>query len=302
MSDLPSLPLAPWQETKQALHLYLQILGKVRMALHPKQNHWWHATLYVGPRGLTTGPIPVDERSLEIELDVVENRASLACSTKGARHVPIADGLTVASFHEQVLGALAELGYTPRIVPKPYDPPKVGSDVPFDEDDAPRPWDELAVRKFWHVLRWTSTVLTEFRGGFTGKHSPVQLFWHSLDLAYTRFSGRAAPMEGGTASDQEAYSHEVTSVGFWAGDDNVPQPAFYAYAYPEPEGLGKTTLAPDGAAWNDLGTSHMALLMYDEVRTAGDPRKALLDFCESTYTEAAQLAGWDMAGFKTPWA
>lgn len=302
MSDLPALPLDSWRDTRTALHLYLQVLGKVRMALHPKQNHWWHVTLRVGPRGFTTGPIPVDERSLEIELDVAQSRASFTCSANGARHIPIADGLTVASFYEQVMGVLAELGYEPTIVAKPYDPPKVGSDVPFGEDDAARPWDEDAVRRFWSILRWTTTVMTEFRGRFNGKHSPVQLFWHSLDLAYTRFSGRAAPMEGGTASDREAYSHEVTSVGFWAGDDNVPAPAFYAYAYPEPEGLGSTTIEPDAASWNDLGTSHMALLMYDEVRQAADPRQALLDFCQTTYARASELAGWNSEAFKTPWA
>ena len=302
MSELPPLPLEPWSETKQALHLYLQVIGKVRMALHPKQNHWWHVTLRAGPRGFTTGPIPVGDRSIELELDVLESRVTLACSSNQTRHVPITDGLSVATFYEQVMGMLAEAGYTPKVIAKPYDAPKVGSDVPFAEDDAPRPWDADAVRSFWAIVRWSTSVFTEFRGRFTGKHSPVQVFWHSLDLAYTRFSGRAAPMEGGTASDREAYSHEVTSVGFWAGDDNVPAPAFYAYAYPEPEGLGSTTLEPDAASWNDLGTSHMALLMYDEVREADDPRQALLDFCESTYRQAAELAGWDVDAFDTPWA
>lgn len=302
MPDLPALPLASWRETKQALHLVLQILGKVRMALHPKQNHWWHVTLRAGPRGFTTGPVPVGDRSLELELDAVASRVTFACSRGGMRHVDVIDGLSVARLYEQVMGTLDDLGYAPVFAARPYDPAKVGSDVPFAEDDAPRPWDADAVRTFWAILRWTTSVFTEFRGRFTGKHSPVQVFWHSLDLAYTRFSGRAAPLESGTASDREAYSHEVTSVGFWAGDDDVPAPAFYAYAYPEPKGLGDTPLQPDAASWNDLGTSHMALLMYEDVRCADDPRQALLDFCESTYGRAAELADWDVAGFRTPWA
>ena len=160
MADLPSLPLSSWNDTRTALHLYLQVLGKVRMALHPKQNHWWHVTLRAGPRGFTTGPIPVEDgRSLEVELDVVESRATFACSAGGGRNVPIADGLTVASFYEQVMGVLAELGYTPAIVAKPYDPPKVGSDVPFADDDAPRPWDADAVQRFWAIVRWATAVL-----------------------------------------------------------------------------------------------------------------------------------------------
>ena len=302
MSELPSLPLAPWRETNRALHLYLQVLGKVRLALHPKQNHWWHVPLYVGPRGFTTEPIPTGDRSLELVMDVANNEVEIACSTGGQRHVPLADGLTVASFHDQVMGSLAELGYEPVFSARPYDPTKVGSDVPFAEDHEPRPWDAKAVQRFWHILRWSCSVFTEFRGRFLGKHSPVHLFWHSLDLAYTRFSGRAAPMEGGTASDREAYSHEVASVGFWAGDDNVPAPAFYAYAYPEPAGLGDTAIQPSQAAWNDLGTSHMGILMYDDVRVAEDPRQAVLDFCESTYARAAELADWDVEAFRTPWA
>ena len=302
MSALPELPLASWRETNQALHLVLQVVGKVRMALHPKQNHWWHVPLYVGPRGFTTEPIPTHDRTLEIIVDVLADEVQFVCSTGGTRSVPLKDGLTVAGFHARTMEALAALGYTPEIVAKPYDPAKVGSDVPFAEDHTARPWDAEAVRRFWRILEWTNGILTTFRGRFLGKHSPVHFFWHSLDLAYTRFSGRAAPLEGGSASDREAYSHEVTSVGFWAGDTNVPAPAFYAYAYPEPKGLGETGIQPAAATWNARGTSHMGILMYDDVRTADDPRQAVVDFCESTYRAAADLADWDVAAFDAPWA
>jgi hypothetical protein len=272
------------------------------MALHPKLNHWWHVPLYVGPRGFTTGPIPVGERPLEIALDVHDAAVHVLCGSEREGTVPMAAGRSVADFHRDLFARLADLGHRPKILARPYDPERAGSDVPFAQDRRPRPWDAEAVRRFWRVMAFACAVLTEFRGRFVGKSSPVHLFWHGLDLAHTRFSGRAAPMKGGTASDREAYSHEVTSVGFWAGDENVPAPAYYAYAYPEPQGLGDTPLRPAAARWQDNGGSHMALLMHDDLRRSADPRADLLDFCESTYQAAARLARWDVAGLTAPWA
>jgi hypothetical protein len=300
MSDLPPLPLDDWRETKAALHLTLQMIGKVRMALHPKLNHWWHTPLYVGPRGFTTGPIPGPEQDVEIVLDVHDAEVRVSTSRGAAGTVPIGEGGTVAAFHRAFFGCLGERGLSPRILARPYDPARVGSDVPFAEDDRRRPWDRDAVLRFWQACRWANRVFTEFRGRFLGKSSPVHLFWHSLDLAHTRFSGRAAPLAGGSASDREAYSHEVVSVGFWAGDDNVPAPAFYAYAYPEPAGLGETPLEPAAAKWSDTGASHLALLAYDDVRAAPDPHQAAFDFCESAYQAAARLAAWDLPGLTAP--
>jgi len=290
--DLPDLPLADWVETKRTLHLYAQVVGKVRLALHPMINHWWHAPLYVSVRGLSTRAIPSRGRLVELELDFVDHELVVR-SDASTERIPLR-GRSVASLHRDVLSTLRDLGHDVRIVARPYDPERVGSDVPFDRDTGERAYDPDTVRRFHRVLAWSHGVLTEFAGRFVGKSSPVHLFWHSLDLALTRFSGRRTTSSSGNVVDREAYSHEVVSFGFWAGDDTVPEPAFYSYTAPEPVGLARAVLEPTAALWRVSGGSSMALLRYGDVRTAADPRLALLDFLESTYQAGAGRAGWDL--------
>lgn len=290
----PPLPLAAWEDTKRTLHLYLQIVGKVRLTLHPRLNHWWHVTLYLSPRGLTTGAIPVEGELLELEFDFTDHRLTIASSAGPSWRLPLRDGLSVAEFYGRVLGQLAALGVGPQLLARPYDPALVGSDLPFAEDTRHARYDAEAVTHFWRLLAWTHGVFSSFRGGFHGKSSPVHLFWHSLDLAHTRFSGRAAPREGGTPADREAYSHELVSFGFWAGDALVPEPSFYSYTYPEPPGLRAVPLEPAGARWSE-GT---ALLPLEQLRRHADPEGALLRFLESTYYAGATRAGWDLEGLR----
>lgn len=291
----PPLPLASWEDAKRKLHLYLQIVGKVRLALQPKLNHWWHVTLYLSPRGLTTGAIPVAGELLELEFDFTHHLLLVHSSAGPSWRLPLRDGLSVAEFYARVLEQLAALGVRPKLLARPYDPARVGSDLPFADDAQHTRYDAAAVTRFWQLLAWTHGVFSTFRGGFNGKSSPVHLFWHSLDLAHTRFSGRAAPRESGGPVDREAYSHELVSFGFWAGDASVPEPSFYSYTYPEPPGLRAAPLEPSGAHWSE-GT---ALFGYERLRNHADPAGALLDFLESAYQAGATRAGWDLEGFRT---
>lgn len=295
---LPDLPLEAWEESKVTLHLYAQIIGKIRMALHPKLNHWWHVPLYLSARGLTTQAMPWGDQLIEIEFDFLDHNLVLRSSTGQSKAISLYDGLSVAQFYETVLASLNQLGVTVDILAKPYDPPRVGSDLPFPEDTVHARYDPVYVTRFWEAMRWANGVFLEFKSRFYGKSTPVHLFWHSLDLTYTRFSGEEAPMQGANPADSEAYSHEVISFGFWAGDDNVRTPSFYSYTYPEPQGLSETKLVPDEARWNVTGGSSMALLSYDDVRNSDDPKATLLDFLESAYLAGAKLADWDIEAFK----
>lgn len=285
----PPLPLEPWEDAKITLHMFCQIVGKVRMALHPKQNHWWHVTLYPVPRGLTTGRIPLAGRDLVVDMDLLNHSVLVSDSLGETRAVPLA-GQSVASFYAAFFEALGALGIDVAIKAEPYDQP---FDTPFPDDTAHASYDPEAVTRYSRVLNGVAGVFDKFRGRFNGKSTPVHLFWHSFDLALTRFSGREGPpMEGGTQADREAYSHEVISFGFWAGDANVREPAFYAYAYPEPDGLAATVLQPAAASWVEQRGAHLALLPYEAMRTAADPEATLLSFLESAYRNAADLAGW----------
>jgi hypothetical protein len=271
-----------------------QIVGKVRMALTPPLNHWWHVTLRVSARGLTTGPMPSDAGLAEIELDLVAHRAVVRTSAGATRDFALHDGLTVAGFHERLFDALGAVGAPCVTRPTPFDLPDA---TPFPEDREHRAYDAEAVGRWWAVLRSAADVFGEFSGRFTGKTSPVQLFWHSLDLAVTRFSGRRAPSrEGADPVTAEAYTHEVVSFGFWAGDHRIPAPAFYSYTAPEPAGLTERPLEPAGAAWRTGPTGSLALLMYDDVRAAPDPRAGVMTFLESAYLAGATAAGWDVEG------
>jgi hypothetical protein len=291
---LPLLPLDEWEETKNTLHLFLQVIGKIRLITFPKMNHWWHAPLYVSSRGLTTGRIPHGFDNFEIEFDFRDHVLNLDHSRVSTQSFPL-KGLSVASFYRKVRSSLGTLGIEAAIHTTPYDVPDIGS-TPFETDEAHASYDEEYVHRFWRILVAVDAVFQEFRGRFTGKTSPVHLFWHHMDLAVTRFSGRRAPeREGVNRVEREAYSHEVISAGFWAGDANLREPAFYAYAYPLPEGLMDEPIEPSNAFWNrDAG---MALLMYNGVREASDPGKMVLDFLETTFQAGVKHADWDIELF-----
>ena len=257
--------------------------------MHPHLNHWWHVPLYVTPAGLSTHTIPFSRGNFEIEFDFAGH--SLNIRTSDGRHEDFAlfDGLSVADFYASILANLAKLGINPGIRPFPYEAP---STTPFPDDTENHSYDKEYVERFHRTLVAVDSILNEFRGRFIGKSTPVHMFWHSFDLALTRFSGKRAPVrEGANLVEREAYSHEVISFGFWFGDDNVPAPAFYSYTAPEPAGLADEPL-PSPASWQESNGSHMALLMYDDARVSDDPRALVLDFLEASYQAGAARANW----------
>ena len=288
---LPPLPIEEWEDTKNTLHLFFQIIGKIRLKLFPKTNHWWHVTLYLSPRGMTTRPIPYGNMIFEIEFDFIDHKLVIKTSEGGYEAFSLVN-ISVAEFYNKVFSTLGELGIDQKIVATPYDVPF--SKTPFESDNEHSSYDKEYVNRYWKILIQINSVFEEFRAEFTGKSTPVHLYWHHADLAVTRFSGKRGPeLTSGTNADREAYSHEVISFGFWAGDDNVRAPAFYSYTYPEPEGLASEPLMPEKALWNtDNGA--MAVLMYDDIRVMDDPRQAILDFMESAYAAGAKLADWDI--------
>jgi hypothetical protein len=292
MNLFPEMPLDAWRPTKNTLHLYLQIVGKIRLAMHPRINHWWHVPLYVSPRGVTTRAIPLpDSGNFEIEFDFHEH--SLKIKTGDGRYEDFAiyDGLSVADFYSSVFANLAKLGIEPKIRAIPYEAP---STTPFAEDHDNKSYEKEYIARFHQILVAVDGIFEEFRGRFTGKSTPVHLFWHSFDLALTRFSGRKAPpMPDANMVTREAYSHEVISFGFWFGDDkpnSVAAPAFYSYTAPNPDGLENEPLQPEKAFWTPDGG--MALLMYDDIRNAHDPRGEVLEFLESAYRAGCKNADW----------
>jgi len=292
---LPLIDWPQWRETGLHLQLVTQIVGKVRLSLTPWLNHGWNVPLYVTPTGLTTSVIPHGGRSFEIVLDLHDQQLTILCSGGATARLPLGPG-TIADFHRDVRAALADLGIAVRISTLPNE---MADPVRFPDDRLDRPWDAAAVRRFHDALRFADDGFKRFRTGFLGKASPVHFFWGSFDLAVTRFSGRAAPRHPGgipglpDAVTREAYSHEVSSAGFWPGSDAYPRAAFYAYAYPAPDGFGDAPVAP-GAARFDAGLGEF-LLDYDDVRDAADPDGALAAFLQSTYAAAADLGGWDRA-------
>jgi hypothetical protein len=288
----PEMPLDAWRPTKNTLHLFCQIVGKIRLSLHPRLNHWWHVPLYVSPRGLTTRTIPYGTGNFEIEFDFREHALKIYTSGGATEDFALYDGLTVADFYQSLFANLAKLGIEPTIRPVPYEAP---STTPFPDDVENKSYDKEYVERFHQILVAVDDILQEFRGRFLGKSTPVHMFWHSFDLALTRFSGKPAPIrEGANIVEREAYSHEVISFGFWFGDDKtVPAPAFYSYTAPEPAGLAEEPLSPANAQWAESNGAHLALLMYDDVRVLDDPRPVVLDFLESAYKAGAKRAGWD---------
>lgn len=295
---LPALPLEEWEPTKDTLHLYLQVIGKIRLASTPAANHWWHVPLYVDERGLTTGRMRHDGVDFGVQVDLVDH-AVVVRTAGGAASLTLWDGLSVAAFHDELLRALARFGVRPAIHAEPFGVPMT---TPFPEDTGHASYDREYVGRFWRILLEVDWVLREFAGWFTGKTSPVHLFWHSLDLAVSRFSGRRAPGLGEVDPvTREAYSHEVISFGFWAGDRQVRAPAFYSYTAPEPAGLTAARLRPDGAFWAERGGSALATYWYEEMRAAPRPRQALLDFLQSAYEAGARAAGWDEPALRSYW-
>jgi hypothetical protein len=287
-----ALPYADWAETCQALHLWSQIVGKYRLAHTPWVNHSWHATLYVTPRGLTTGPIPDGNLPITLTFDFYDH--AVIGETPGMRESMRLTAMSVADFLERTTALVGRLGGRMNIHGVPNELPDA---MPFAEDRSQRPYDGEAVQRFHRTLVGIERVFQQFRTGFLGKISPVHLFWGSFDLAVTRFSGRKAPLHpGGVAGlpdqvTQEAYSHEVSSAGFWPGGAGVDEPMFYSYAYPAPDGFAGRHVEPASARFDQqLGEF---VLPYEAVRTSPDPEGELLRFLQSTYEAAAHLAGWD---------
>jgi hypothetical protein len=296
----PALPLDQWQATYETLHMWLQIVGKTRLALAPMQNHWWQVALYVTPRGLTTSAIPFGDRAFAVDLDFIAHELSIRTSA-GMTHVLPLGARAVCDFYRDYMAALASLGIEPKLMPRPVE---IATAIPFAQDRTHATYDPDAVHRCWRVLVHTERVFKRFAAWFIGKASPVHFFWGSFDLAYTRFSGRTAPRHPGGAPNcpdyvmLEAYSHECCSCGFWPGGGAVAEPAFYAYAYPEPAGYAQYALAPEGGSYNlDL---HEFVLPYEAVRRAQDPDGTLLRFLQTTYEAAAELGRWDRGALERP--
>ena len=287
---LLELPYDAWQPTKQTLHLYAQIVGKVKLALAPPRNHWWNVTLHVDVRGLTTRRLTSGGVSFDLGFDFLDHRLVLRTDGGVTDGFALEDGLSVAAFDEQLHGLLRGHGLDVEIGEHPFG---IAITTPFPEDAEHASYDPVYVERYWRALVWTAAVLEEFSGWFCGKQSPVHLFWHGLDLANTRFSGRRAPeLPEADAVTREAYSHEVISFGFWAGDENIPEPSYYSYTAPEPPGLRDRELHPAAARWLAGPTGSLALLSYEEIRTADEPRRRLLGFLQSAYEAGVVAAEW----------
>ncbi len=297
----PELPYAAWKDTCDTLHLWTQIVGKIRLAQTPWLNHSWHVTLYVTARGLTTSPIRYRERAFQIDFDFVDHVLWVRTSEGSFRRLPLAP-MPVARFYADLFAAMAELGLDVRIRTMPCE---IADCIPFDQDFSHVAYDGDYAGRFWRVLVSTHEVLAHFRTAFLGKASPVHFFWGSFDLAVTRFSGRPAPRHPGgvphlpDAVAREAYSHEVSSAGFWPGGGGpIDYPAFYSYVYPAPEGFAGASVRPAEAFFSrELGEF---ILPYDVARAAPDPGRALMDFLQSTYEAAAELGRWDRAALDCP--
>jgi len=284
----PPLPLPAWKPTYHNLHMWAQIVGKVRMALTPKINHWWNVPLYVTARGLTTSPIPYGKDTFEIQFDFLDHSLLIERCDGTEKALPLKPR-TVADFYQEFMSSLRELNIEVAIFPKPVEVP---DPIPFPDDRLYEAYDAEAAYRFWCILLSCDSVFKKFRGRFLGKSSPVHFFWGSFDLAVTRFSGRRAPERpGADPVTREAYSHEVISAGWWPGGSGVEGPAFYSYTAPEPAGLAGQHISPKSAFYHpDLKEF---ILMYDDVRQASQPEQQLLQFLESTYEAGAILARWD---------
>jgi hypothetical protein len=284
----PALPLQQWKDTRETLHMWTQVVGKIRLALTPLVNHWWNVPLYVNARGLTTSAIPYGSRPFELWFDFIEHQFVLQKSD-GSRSVLPLTAMSVADFYQRVMSMLRSSDIDLKIWRMPVEVP---NPIPFDQDHVHASYDPNAAQRFWKILLNVQCVFDEFRSGFIGKCSPIHFFWGSFDLAVTRFSGRPAPERpGADRITREAYSHEVSSIGFWPGSDAITDPAFYSYMAPEPSGFRDWPVRPAAARYEaQLGEF---ILMYEDVRNSPSPTATLLNFCQSTYEAGAILGKWD---------
>ena len=284
----PACPLKEWKDTCATLHMWTQIVGKVRMALSPLCNHWWEVPLYVSSRGLTTSPIPYDAGIFEIQFDFINHSLVIQTSGGAIRTLRLSPR-SVADFYGELMATLESLGVHVKIWTTPVEVP---DPIPFDQDRTHASYDPEYANRFWRILVSSDTVFKQFRSRFIGKSSPVHFFWGSFDLAVTRFSGRLAPeRKGADPVTREAYSHEVISAGFWPGSGEITDAAFYSYTVPEPTGLSKAAIRPETAIYSNQLPEF--LLMYEDVRKSASPKTALLEFLQSTYEAGAALANWD---------
>jgi Family of unknown function (DUF5996) len=301
MELFPPMPLAEWRDTKETLHRFCQVVGKIRLAASVRRNHWWNVPFHLTGRGITTRPMGQADGNpiFTIDFDFVDHQLHLHSLDGAAVSIPL-HGQSVASFHRTVVAALATLGIKVNIAnPRPFDLPD--ADRRFADDTEHATYDPAWASRYWVVLSQVNLVLEEFAARFAGKVSPVHHFWHTFDIAHTRFSDRQLDQPP-TADPvtREAYSREVISFGFWFGDPSFPEPAFYAYTAPEPAGLAGEPLAPEAARWESRNGSHLAVLGYDDARTEDEPRATVLDFYESAYQAGARGAGWDIGRLACP--
>jgi uncharacterized protein DUF5996 len=287
VEDWPALPLHEWEPTYRTLHMWTQVVGKIRLRLTPKVNHWWNVALYVNTRGLTTSPIPYNGGQFEIQFDFLNHRLEVRTDADDKQYGFALTAQSVAAFYRQIMGTLRAVGIEMQINTKPQEVP---NPIPLDQDQTHTAYDPEYANRLWRILRSIDIVLHEFRAGFLGKCSPVHFFWGSFDICCTRFSGRPAPPRKGIITG-EAYSHECSSVGWWPGGGDVTGPAFYAYTAPEPPGYEAQRVGPSSAFYD--GKLHERLLLYDEVRRAKSPRDEILEFAQSAYEAGANLAAWD---------
>lgn len=291
--EWPALPFAEWKHTAATLHMWLQIVGKIRVACVPWVNHQWHVTLHVTSRGLTSRPIPWNGDTFEVDFDFVDHRVLLTRSDGRRDRVELRPR-SVADFHNELMTKLKGLGIAVEIHGRPNEVP---DPIPFARNERDGEYQSEYVTRFWRILSSSACVLNDFRGGYIGKCSPVHLFWGAMDLAVTRFSGARAPEHPGGVTHlpdwitREAYSHEVSSAGFWAGGESHPHPIFYSYAYPSPAGFAEARVGPAAARW-DSDLSEF-VLPYEAIRADGSPREDLMEFLETTYAAAADRGGWD---------
>ena len=299
--SLPDLRYVGFEKEKLTLHLFLQVVGKIRLKLSPRKNHWWYITHYLNPQGFTTGAIPYNDgfSSFSIDFNFIKHQLEIATSEGDFELIKLENGLSVSDFYTEVFSILRTLKIYVKIVDKPFD---LGIDKKFSDISEIHHYDKSYAERLWKTLLWTDGVFKEFSGRFYGKTCPVHLYWHSMDLAVTRFSGKKAPKMPTEArlSDKDAYTHECISFGFWPGDDKVQEPAFYSYTFPNPEGLESQELQPKSASWEMNNGSPMAILTYANLKEEENPRKALLDFMESAYQAGAELAGWPIEDLKVP--
>lgn len=284
----PALPLREWKDTCATLHMWTQVVGKIRLALTPLVNHWWNVPLYVDSRGLTTSVMPNGDRPFELWFDFLDHQLVLQTCDGSRKSLPLSS-MSVADFFQKVMAMLRSSGIEVKIWHMPVEIP---DPIPFDEDHVHATYDPEAAQKFWRILLSVQCVFEEFRSRFIGKCSPIHFFWGSFDLAVTRFSGRTAPERpGADRITREAYSHEVSSVGFWPGSGTIADPAFYSYTAPEPPGFRDCPVRPAAARYDPQLSEF--IVMYDDVRTSQSPSASLLDFCQSTYEAGATLGKWD---------